>query len=323
MSASPRSESHTPLAVSKPDDYTFTALLRDRVAEAPERPFGEYKDADGAWVSVSLARFQDDVTAVAKGLVAMGVTPTRSVGIQANTRYEWAVLDFAIQAAGAITVPIYPTSSPSQVAHINADAELAVLVVENVGQGQVARAVDHAPQVLVIDDHHEPAIPALTAAGADVPDSALAEAIDGVRADDVATIVYTSGTTGRPKGVALSHRAFVEHALNGAAHEDLGTLAIDARLLLFLPLAHVLARHVEILALACGATLGFAPTPKSLAEDLTSFRPTWIMAVPRVLETFYNVVDARAGGGIKQRLEWKLLVDGHQALPQFIGRGVQ
>ncbi|WP_082098891.1 AMP-dependent synthetase/ligase [Demequina iriomotensis] len=310
MSQSPLAESTTPLMIRTADDYTFTSLLRDRVEADPERTFAEYKDESGAWVKVSRARFQADVSAAAKGLIAMGVAPAQTVGLQANTRYEWTVLDFAIQAAGAITVPVYPSSSAHQLQWMCDDAGLTFLIVETEAMAQVARDLEGTRRLLVIDGDEEPALDVLAEAGATVDDATLAAATADVRADDVATIVYTSGTTGRPKGVALNHRAFVEHALNGAAHPDLGTLAHnDARILLFLPLAHVLARHVEVLALACEAVLGFAPTHKTLASDLRTFKPTWLMAVPRVLETFYNVVDERTGGGVKQKLfRWSAFV---------------
>lgn len=295
-------ETHLPPVVNPGDRATFTWLLREKTAAHPDKVFGEYKDAEGTWIPVTLAEFSAHVAQVAKGIVAHGVLPGQRVGLQASTRYEWALLDFAIQAAGAITVPIYPTSSPFQVQSIHDDAQLALLVVESDEQAQVAGELTNGPRVLSLDDAEQPAVAALIAAGADIDDATLEACTANVRADDVATIVYTSGTTGLPKGVALSHRAFVEHAMQGTAHPDLGTIAADARLLLFLPLSHVLARHVELLALACGAVLGFAPSPKTLAKDLATFKPTWMMAVPRVLDTFYNAVDARTGGGAKQRI---------------------
>ncbi|MDN4472612.1 AMP-dependent synthetase/ligase [Demequina zhanjiangensis] len=292
-----------PLAVDTPADLTFIGLLRERAAASPAHVYCEHKDASDAWVPVTLGDFLDQVEAAAKGLMIMGVDKGATVGLQANTRFEWVLLDFAIQAAGAITVPIYPTSSRYQVEGIVNDAELSLLLVEDAAQAEHARAVEGAPRVLVIDDEESPAVATLIAAGVHVSDDELAARIEGITKDDIATIVYTSGTTGRPKGVALPHRAFVEWPVNGAADHDFGTLADgDARLLLFLPLAHVLARHVEFLALHCGAVLGLAPNPRTLAKDLASFRPTWIMAVPRVLETFYNVVDSRAGGPMRQRL---------------------
>ncbi|WNM25605.1 AMP-dependent synthetase/ligase [Demequina capsici] len=292
-----------PLAVQTPPDLTFIALLRQRAAESPQHVYCEHKDRSGTWVPTTLAAFLAEAEQTAKGLMVMGVGKGDTVGLQCNTRYEWVVMDFAIQAAGAITVPIYPTSSQYQVEGIANDAELSLIVVENDTHATVARAIDDAPRVLVIDDATAPALATLKAAGAHISDDELAARAEGITAEDIATIVYTSGTTGRPKGVALPHRAFVQWPINGAADKDFGTLADgDARLLLFLPLAHVLARHVEFLALACGAVLGLSPNPKTLAEDLGTFRPTWIMAVPRVLETFYNVVDARAGGPLRQRL---------------------
>ena len=299
-------EVHTPPTLSHSDERTFTSLLAVRVAEEPDRVFAEYKNDAGAWVPVTRAEFAAEVAQVAKGLIAAGVGLGDAVGLQSATRYEWAVADFAIQSVGAITVPIYPTSSPHQVAAIHRDAALTAIIVETHEHAAIARGLPSAPPVFVIDDTESPALAHLTSMGSDVTDHSLKERTAYVRADDVATIVYTSGTTGEPRGVALSHRAFVDHALGAAIHPDWGTLADpdehgNARILLFLPLAHVLARHVEVLALACGAVLGFS-TPKTIAEDLRSFQPTWLMAVPRVLDTFLNAVGQLAGGGVKGQL---------------------
>lgn len=314
-----RRETTTPALVRVDDAASLTTLLRDRATSAPDRAFCEYKADDGAWVSVTLARFAHEVARVAKGLIAMGVVPRDNVGLLASTRYEWVVVDYAIQAAGAVTVPIYATSSAAQIAWVCEDARISLAVVENRGNAAVCRALHNAPAVLTLDGD-DPAIGALRRTGEAVTDEELASRTADVRADDVATIVYTSGTTGRPKGVELTHRNFIEHALNAASHEDFGALAEgDSRILLFLPLAHVFARFAQVLALACGSVAGFTPSVKTLGADLRSFRPTWILAVPRVLETFYNLADATAGRGAKQRLfrwaaevsrEWSAAAEG-------------
>lgn len=288
--------------VTVAEDFTVTSLLRERAIENPERLYCEYKDKDGDWVPVTLAAFRARVEAVAKGIIAAGVKPGDAVGLQASTRFEWALFDFAIMAAGALTVPIYPSSSALQLEWICADADLKLLVVETAKNRSLAAAVPGAPHIVVIEGD-EGAVDRLIDAGESVTDADLASRTAHQRLDDVASIVYTSGTTGNPKGVELTHRNLVEHALNAAAYPDLQAVTkAGNRILLFLPLAHVLARHLEILSLASGMTIGFAPSPATLPSDLKTFKPHWMVAVPRVLEAFYNTAEARTGGGTKQKI---------------------
>ncbi len=321
MSNDAPTEFGLPALVTIADDFTVTKLLRERAAQNPERTYCEYKDADGAWTPVSLAAFRDHVNAVAKGIVASGVKPGQAVGLQASTRYEWALFDLAIMAAGAMTVPIYPSSSALQLEWIAKDAALALLIVETAKNRQLAEKVPGVPAILTIDGEGG-AVETLVAAGASVTDAELEACTAGQRLDDVASVVYTSGTTGNPKGVELTHRNLVEHALNAAAYPDLHEVTQPgSRLLLFLPLAHVLARHLEILSLASGMTIGFAPSPATLPADLKSFRPHWMIAVPRVLEAFYNTAEARAGGGVKQSLfHWAARVSRSAAAARQRGR---
>lgn len=291
-----------PALVSIADDYTVISLLRERAAENPDRTYCEYKLKSGEWVPVTVAAFREQVLAVAKGIVASGVKPGDCVGLQASTRYEWALFDFAIMAAGAMTVPIYPSSSAQQLEWIVADAGLTMLIVETAKNRTVAETVANVPQILMIDGD-DAAVDMLLAAGTATSDGELADRTAHQRLDDIASVVYTSGTTGHPKGVELTHRNLVGHALNNAAYPDLHEVTKPGnRLLLFLPLAHVLARHLEILALASGMTIGFAPSPATLPSDLKTFKPHWMIAVPRVLEAFYNTAEARAGGGVKHKL---------------------
>jgi len=310
-----------PALVSIADDYTVISLLRDRATEHPDRSYCEYKDKSGAWIPVTVAEFRARVEEVAKGIVAMGVKPGECVGLQASTRFEWALFDFAIMAAGAMTVPIYPSSSASQIEWIVADASLKMLVVETAKNRAVAEIVPGVPTILTIDGA-DGAVATLVSAGAKITDKRLAACTAKQRLDDVASVVYTSGTTGNPKGVELTHRNLVEHALNNAAYPDLHEVTKPgSRLLLFLPLAHVLARHLEILALASGMTIGFAPSPATLPSDLKTFKPNWMIAVPRVLEAFYNTAEARAGGGVKQKLfRWSADVSRRMAAGRQSGR---
>ena len=285
----------SPSLVTPEESCTLTQMLALRAAAEPERTFAQVKDADEAWHPISLAAFHAHVTSVAKGLVALGIAPGDRVGIMGDTRYEWAVMDFAILAAGGITVPIYPSSSAEQIAWILADAGVTYVATdapERAGAVAVASG-------LVIDLN---ALGDLEAKGASVTDGDLAARTADVAPGDLATIIYTSGTTGRPKGAMLSHANFVDHVRNIERDPYFGGIvAGDARLLLFLPLAHVFGRLALILSVSAGVVAGFAPSHKTLAADMASFRPTLLGVVPRVLETVYNKADA-AQHGVKKRI---------------------
>ena len=314
-------EVSAPALVTLAPNETVASILRARANEFPDRTYCEYKDSSGNWIPISLKDFSARVAAVAKGLIASGIGAGDTVGLMAATRYEWALLDMAIMTAGAMTVPLYPSSSRAQVEWIAEDARLALVIVETVRMAEALDGIEGLPPVLTIDGDHG-AVATLTDAGARISDDEVLARTENARIDDIASIVYTSGTTGNPKGVELTHRNFVEHAMNAAAYADLYELTHPgSRLLLFLPLAHVLARHLEILSLVSGMTIGFSPSPATLANDLKSFRPNWIIAVPRVLEAFYNTVDARTGGGVKQRLfRWAAGVSRRVAYRQEKGR---
>ncbi len=314
-------EVSAPALVTLSADETVASVLRSRADEFPDRVYCEHKDREGGWTPITLKDFASLVEAVAKGLAASGLRPGDTVGLMAATRYEWALLDMAIMTAGAMTVPLYPSSSRSQVEWIVEDAKLALLIVETARMAQQLDGATGLPRVMTIDGE-EGAVAALVAAGANVSDDELREMTAQACLDDIASIVYTSGTTGNPKGVELTHRNLVEHAMNAAAYPDLQEVTQPgSRLLLFLPLAHVLARHLEVLSLVSGMTIGFAPSPATLANDLKSFRPNWIIAVPRVLEAFYNTVDARTGGGAKQKLfRWAARVSRRVAYRKEQGR---
>ncbi len=296
------SEFGLPALVTVGDEISTTALMRARAAEHPGRLYCEYKSTAGSWIPVTLSEFADQVTGVAKGIAALGIEQGDSVGLMASTRFEWALFDFAIMAAGCVTVPIYPSSSASQVKWISSDAALKLLIVETPKSAAIMNDLPGNLHVLAIDGD-TPAVDVLVSDGKAISNADLDARTSGTSPDDVASIVYTSGTTGNPKGVELTHRNLVEHALNAAAYPELHKLTSPGkRILLFLPLAHVLARHLEILSMASGMTIGFSPSPTTLPADLKSFKPHWMLAVPRVLEAFYNTADARTGGGLKQRL---------------------
>jgi len=292
----------SPSTVTTDPGDSIPGLLATRLARDPDGVFAERHVGD-AWVPVTVRAFVDQVTAVAKGLVARGIAPGDRVGIMSRTRFEWTVLDFAIWAAGGVGVPIYETDSSEQVRWIGSDTGFRLLVVETGAHAAVVdRVRDDLPglaDVLLIDDG---ALDTLVADGADVSDAEIDRRSTALRMDDLATVIYTSGTTGRPKGVELTHGNFVALALN--AVDGLGEVCAvpGARTLMFMPLAHVFARFLQVLCVPSGAVLGHAPDARHLVADLGSFRPTYLLAVPRVFEKVYNSAEQTAGSGARLRV---------------------
>ncbi|WP_034224200.1 AMP-dependent synthetase/ligase [Actinotalea ferrariae] len=297
-------ESVSPSLATVDPTLAVPGLLARRLAQDPHATLVERKSALGsAWTPVSVRSFADQVTAVARGLVALGVEPGDRVSIMSRTRYEWTLLDFAVWAAGGVPVPVYETSSAEQVAWILSDADVRLAVVETSAHAAVTESVrDRAPglgEVLVLDDG---AVDRLTAAGAAVDPAEVERRSAATVGSDLATLIYTSGTTGRPKGVELTHGNFVALSLEGVAGLYDVCAAPGSRTLLFLPLAHVFARFIEVLCVASGAVLGHTPDTKNLVADLGTFRPTFLLAVPRVLERVYNAAEQKAGTGVRLRL---------------------
>ncbi|NTV38846.1 MAG: AMP-binding protein [Demequinaceae bacterium] len=263
-----------------------------------------HTDADDEWIDVTGAEAAAHVAAVAKGLIARGIAPGESVGIMCRTRYEWAVLDFAIWSAGAIPVPIYDTSSPSQIDWITSDAAVRTVFVETEEHAAMARQVasDSESPLLAIEVIDKGAIAALVADGGRVSDAELATRSERPGPDDLATIIYTSGTTGRPKGVRLTHKNFTSHVVGLQGFVPGVLFEEGASTVLFLTLAHSLARLVEVLLVASGTVIGFCPDPKKLVPYLGSFKPTLVLAVPRVFEKVYNAAEQRAAAGGKVKV---------------------
>ncbi len=295
-------EFHSPAVVEIDDSENINTLLAERVRTSGDKPLVEHRPRpDADWVAVTAAEFDALVVRVAKGLVARGVQPGDAVGIMSRTRYEWTLLDFAAWAAGAVPVPLYETSSAEQVHWILTDADVRLLVVETPEHaatvGEIRSEVATLTDVLVIDDG---AIQTLVSVGATVPDEEIARRRALAQADDVATIIYTSGTTGRPKGAELTHRNFVFLTKNAVGKLGEQVCPPESRTLLFMPLAHVFARFIEVLVIPAGAVLGHAPDTKNLLADLATFRPTFILSVPRVFEKVYNSSEQKAAAGGKR-----------------------
>lgn len=307
----------SPSLVEVPATLNASAMLAERVAANPQRIFAEVKDEHGAWHPITISDFYARVRAVAKGLVAQGVNPGDRVGLIGDTSYEWSVADFAIFAAGAVAVPIYPSSSQSQLEWIVSDAGIKVVFAEKQESRDDLAGLSKAPTAITLD---AAGLDAVAAAGADVSDADLnARTADVVHAD-LATIIYTSGTTGRPKGAMLTHGNLVVHAKNVVADPDFGGFVEGhTRVLLFLPLAHVFARLVVLVAINADAVIGFAPSHKTLAADLKSFKPTWMPLVPRVLETIYNRADTSMHGIRKTLFRWSAKVAREASAQREVG----
>lgn len=295
----------TPGTIVVNDDETLYSLLTDRIERTGEDTIiAARKLGPGRWDDITTGEFHKLVLAAAKGLIAFGIGKGDAVTLFSSTRYEWGVLDFALSAIGAVNVPIYDTDSAAQAERILNDSEVRLAIADDRERFDRLDSVkDHCPalrQILMMDGN---ALGALQGFGVTVSDEELQARIDAVRADDLATIVYTSGSTGAPKGVELTHRNFlwIVRAGYGALPEML--CEGEPRLLLFLPLAHCFARYIQYCSIGSdNGVIGYLPDTKSLLPDLRSFKPTYLLGVPRVFEKVYNAASRKAGTGFKGRM---------------------
>ena len=284
------------------DDQTIYSLLTDRLARTgADTVIAAKKIGPGRWQNVTTGEFHERVVSAAKGLIALGITKGDAVTIFSSTRLEWGILDFALAAVGAVSVPIYDTDSAPQAQRIMNDSAVKLAFADNRERYDRLDSVkDHCPtlkQILMIDGN---ALGALEGLGVAVSDEELDEHVATVRTNDLATIVYTSGSTGNPKGAELTHKNFVSITI--AASQALHEVVLDdhPRLLLFLPLAHCFARFIQYASIASDdGVVGYLPDTKSLLPDLRSFEPTYLLGVPRVFEKVYNAASQKAGHGPK------------------------
>ncbi|WP_304451068.1 long-chain fatty acid--CoA ligase [Nocardiopsis sp. YSL2] len=290
-------EYSSPVKVEIADDARLTDTLYARAASEPDAVAARRQEA-GQWRDITVAELHGDIAAYAKALINAGIEHGDRVALMSRTRYEWTVLDYAIWSIGAVTVPVYETSSAEQVEWILSNSGARAAFVETTDHAERVESVrSSAPdlgQVWTIEGED---LDRLRATGTDVDDATLEKRRTAVKADDLATLIYTSGTTGRPKGCELTHRNFLFialQALEGPARQVLKGKE-NPSTLLFLPLAHVFARFVQVMVVEGKATLGHFPsTGPELIEQFSEFRPTFLLAVPRVFEKVFTKAEQKA-----------------------------
>ncbi|MGX5695377.1 AMP-dependent synthetase/ligase [Agromyces soli] len=294
----------TPAVVAADPQANTTDLLVDRVRATPDAALFSVPTADGGWSPVTAKEFHDQVVALAKGFVAAGVQPGDKIGLMCKTRYEWTLIDFAAWFAGAILVPVYETSSPAQVRWNLGDSGAVAVIVETADH--FARFDEVHPELPAIRNVWQVDLGDLdkiAASGGAVDDAEIERRRTLANADDVATLIYTSGSTGKPKGCVLTHANFVELSRNSAVALDEVVLDPNgASTVLFITLAHVFARFISVLCVHAGVRVGHQPDTKQLMSALGSFKPTFLLAVPRVFEKVYNVSEQKAETGGKGKI---------------------
>ena len=278
----------------------LTNLIAERAWFEPERVVASRPLGDG-WQAVSAKEFEEEIKSVAKGLVASGISIGDRVAIMSRTRYEWTILDFAIWYAGAVSVPIYETSSAEQIDWILNDSAAVAIIVETQSLAELAKPVMPVAckNIWNITDN---ALAILAAAGKSITDDEISKRRDALKPETLATLIYTSGTTGKPKGVQLTHGNFQAECGNVVnALSDL-FLKAGGSTLLFLPVAHVFGRLVQIGAVMAGLHLSHCSDTTKLLNDLATFKPTFVLAVPRIFEKIYNGAEAKAEAAGKGKI---------------------
>jgi len=284
----------TPLVTEVPATGNLTDDVVRNAREVPRRVVMSRPGRDG-WTDVTAVQFLAEVRGVAKGLVAAGLVPGDRVALVSRTRYEWTLLDYAIWFAGCVSVPIYETSSADQLAWVVGDSGARAVVVETPAHlERLAEVRGDLPSVTDVWCLDQGAVAVLTEQGMTVGDEVLESRRTTATPLDLATLVYTSGTTGRPKGCMLTHGNFMFEL--DVATGELAELfeGEDAATLLFLPLAHVFARVIQVGSVRTRTRLGHSADVSGLSKQLASFRPTFLLAVPRVFENVFNTASQRA-----------------------------
>lgn len=291
-----------PAIVPADPQANITDLLVERVKATPSLALFSVPDGEG-WRDITAAEFQKQVVALAKGFAAAGIEPGDKVGFIARTTYDWTLVDFALFYAGAVMVPIYETSSAAQISwNLSDSGAIAVITESSDHSARVAEVRGELPLIRSAWEMHAGDLDKLVAEGASVSDDEIERRRNLANGADIATLIYTSGSTGRPKGCVLTHSNFVELSRNSAKalHEVVETPG--ASTLLFITTAHVFARFISILNIHAGVKTGHQPDTKQLLPALGSFKPTFLLAVPRVFEKVYNSAEQKAEAGGKGKI---------------------
>ncbi len=288
-----------PAIVPAPTSGNLTDHVLENIATDPHQIVFSIPRGD-AWVGVSTEEFLSQVKAVAKGIIASGIQAGDRIAVMSRTRYEWTLVDYAIWWAGCISVPVYETSSAEQVQWILSDSNAVALFCERhsnkVVFDEVAVDLPDVTRVWVFDDG---AIDTLSRAGVDVSDSELEARRISLQPETIATIIYTSGTTGRPKGCMITHKNFMFEVDNIVQGLSDVFLSPNSSTLLFLPIAHVFGRTIQLGCVRARVRMGHAPDVKELLPLLGSFQPTFVLSVPRVFEKIFNSSQQKAIAGGK------------------------
>ena len=295
-------EYSVPAVVPYPSSGSLTNALLEHAQNQADTPAIVRRDKD-SWIELSSREFLDEVRSVAKGLMASGIQPGDRVGIMSRTRFDWTVTDYAIWYCGAVTVPVYETSSAEQLQWILSDSDAVAVLVESEAHlallDEVRSQLPALQHTWIFD---RGALSELRQAGSHISDSEVDARRDAVKPQDIATIIYTSGTTGRPKGCVLTHGSFLFLARN--VIQSVPEIFADrtTSTLLFLPLAHVFGRIIEIAMVESGLKVAFAPDITNLVADLGAFQPNFLLAVPRVFEKVFNGAQQKATNEGKEKI---------------------
>ncbi|MCR2792447.1 AMP-dependent synthetase/ligase [Microbacterium sp. zg.Y625] len=291
-----------PAIVPADPQGNISDLLADRVKSTPDLALFAVPDGDG-WRDITAAAFEREVIRLAKGLVAAGIEPGDKVGFLARTTYEWSLVDFAIFYAGAVMVPIYETSSAAQIQWNLTDSGAIACIVESTDHAaRLAEVRDELPLIRSTWTMDAGDLDAVRADGASVSDEEIERRRNLAVGSDIATLIYTSGSTGRPKGCVLTHSNFVELCRNSAKALSEVVAEPGASTLLFITTAHVFARFISILNIHAGVKTGHEPDTRQLLKALGSFKPSYLLAVPRVFEKVYNSAEQKAEAGGKGKI---------------------
>jgi long-chain acyl-CoA synthetase len=291
-----------PAIVPADPQGNITDLLVERVKATPQLALFAVPEGEG-WRDITAADFQKQVIALAKGFVAAGIEPGDKVAFIARTTYDWTLVDFALFYAGAVMVPVYETSSPSQISWILTDSGAVACMTESADHSaRLDEIRADVPLVRTTWEMQRGDLDKLVAAGKDVTDEEIERRRNIANGADIATLIYTSGSTGRPKGCVLTHSNFVELTRNSAKALAEVVAKPGASTLLFITTAHIFARFISVLNIHAGVKTGHQPDTKHLLPALGSFKPTYLLAVPRVFEKVYNSAEQKAEAGGKGKI---------------------